>query len=125
MASTGAKRNRLVRLADMIEGVEARLRNLQEERDSLITDLMVDGAGTAVEIGKMAGVSQPRVSQIKSAVLIKRAADIAEQKRQARAEARKAARQAKRQKQLPKTDAEIDAEIQQEVAELLALTSVA
>jgi hypothetical protein len=72
--SVGQQMRRLERLADMIEGVEARLTNLQAERDELITDLLLSGAGTGTEIGKLGGVSQPRTAQIKSAVLAARVA---------------------------------------------------
>jgi peptidoglycan hydrolase CwlO-like protein len=74
MRTVTQQMNRLAKLADMIEGVEARLSSMQAERDELITDLLLSEAGSGTEIGKLANVSQPRTSQIKLQVLANRKA---------------------------------------------------
>ena len=81
---------RLGQLAQRIERLHAQWMDAVRERDDLVTDMMLSEVLTGAEIGRAAGLSQPRTSQIKAATLKRREAEAAE--------ARKAARRAARRK---------------------------
>ena len=63
---------RLRRLKMSIEIAQGKVKALTDQRDELIADLLIARAATGDALGAAAGVSQPRVVQIRNAVNAKR-----------------------------------------------------
>ena len=63
---------RLRRMRVSIEHAQARVRELSDVRDELIADMLNERRATGDTVGMAAGVSQPRVVQIRGAVNARR-----------------------------------------------------
>lgn len=68
MASVAQDLAKLRRLRVSIETAQARVRELSDTRDELITDVLNARTATGDVVGAAAGVSQPRTVQIRGAV---------------------------------------------------------
>ena len=97
--------NRLRQLAAKIERAHRQWMDSVRERDELVTDMMVSDVASGVEIGKVAGLSQPRTSQIKAATLARRAQEAAEARKIARREAARQKREEKKRKAAEQAEA--------------------
>jgi len=63
---------RLRRLRIAIEHAQARVKELSDSRDEIIADMLIEHQATGEVIGQAAGVSQPRTTQIRHAVVARR-----------------------------------------------------